>query len=76
MKECKQNVKRTDFFASDLGIFQDRFKKGIKKEPVGSSLLVRKGRLELPRAQAHMNLNHARLPIPPHPQVLPKAAFR
>ena len=39
----------------------------MKEAPIirGLSLLVRKGRLELPRALAHMNLNHARLPIPP-----------
>ena len=28
--------------------------------------MVPKRRLELPRSCDHMNLNHARLPIPPH----------
>ena len=27
--------------------------------------MVPKGRLELPRANTHMTLNHARLPVPP-----------
>ncbi len=39
--------------------------RALGSKPRYVSLLVPKGRLELPRANAHMTLNHARLPVPP-----------
>ncbi len=44
--------------------------------PLPRKLLVRMGRLELPRPCERWNLNPVRLPIPPHPHAPGEISFR
>jgi hypothetical protein len=48
---------------------------GIGAVKNARNLLVRMGRLELPRPCERWNLNPVRLPIPPHPRVARKISL-